>query len=180
MYLCGCRATRSQGGPSSGHLVLASDGRVLDAALRQQHEQLVEMQTVMEAATGVVAQQAAHIARLEQQQQQQQLQLLEAREGAVQAQAAVGSRDASPVAAAAAGGCTDRSSSPAGRGQAKPAAGRLSPAVVAVNYAAPAGVGFGQRPGTAGSTPPSWPKTAGAQLGMTASMKADLEAWRAK
>lgn len=140
-----------------GQIVSATEGPYLQAALRQQWQQLADLQAALEAARSVVAMQAAHISRLQQQADAEQAQ---------RNQQGLGSpppgrlSSPSPPLGAAAGArskalCTARPKT--AEGNSRPQA--PSP---------PGGLSDRQRPRTSNHS------------GMMASIKSDLEAWRSK
>jgi hypothetical protein len=140
-------------------LVPANEGRLLGAALKQQHQQLAELQSVLTATTNVVALQAAQIARL----QRQASEAEQCHRQQERVTAAAGPADGGSTAGDAAAQPTPRPASPAaaaGSSASRDASGRCSPAAL----------GLLARPRTAG---------AGGQ-GMAAVLKSDLEAYRAK
>jgi len=166
--VCTRRTGRSQGARAGGQLVPANEGRFIEAALRQQWHQLAELQAALDAATGVVVLQAAQIAHLQEHaandEQQQQLE-------ALSPEAAKGSNlvDQPHVAVS-----PDRQRKAAEGGRWSPVEpGKLmggpSPrSATATRAASPAGSMLAKRPPTSG------------HQGMIASLKSDLEAWRAK
>lgn len=159
----------------------ASEGRYFEAALRQQWQQLADLQTALEAATGLIATQAAHLTRLQQR--------AEGSEDAGQQAAACGQptwqaelhwqRPAAPRPGTA--GPHSQSSSPmmpSPSTRPRTAEGSrpfsASPSKLAGRGASPAlrspspAGSLGERPATS------------SHLGMMSSIKSDLEAWRAK
>lgn len=136
-----------------GHLVPASEGRYIAAALKQQWQQLADLQATLCATTGLVALQAAQIAHLQDQACSAEAQRM---------------RD-SPPAAQAAEHTAPPKTADGSRGDAaapgKLLVGRLPAGAAGMRTPSPPG---GRRPATT------------AHQGMLASMRSDLEAWRAK
>lgn len=155
---------------AGGQLVPANEGRFVEAALRQQWHQLAELQAALDAATGVVVLQAAQIAHLQEHaagdEQQQQLE-------AKSAEAARGSSSSSqsPGPAAVSPGRQRKTAEGSRWSPVEPGKlmGGPSPrSATATRAASPAGSMLAKRPPTSG------------HQGMMASLKSDLEAWRAK
>jgi hypothetical protein len=142
--------------------VPAPEGRYFEAALRQQ---MAELQTVLEATTGIVTLQAAQLARLQVHADAngEADELFEMQQIRASSSATVlrSSRVSSP--------------SPGSKPSTRPktADSTRSPA------AAARAAGLARTPSPAGGLPGGRPATSGHQ-GMMASLKSDLEAWRAK
>lgn len=166
--LSNCRIGRSQGACMKGQLVPASEGSYFEAALRQQWQQLAGLRTALEAATGLIVTQAAQLA---------QLQL--AAEGPPSSQAAAAGGSPSwqaelcwqRPAASPPGVCRPRSQNSSHAQRPRTAEGARPVSASRSKLSA-------RSPSPAGSLP-ARPSTS-SHLGIMASIKSDLEAWRAK
>lgn len=143
----------------------APEGRYFEAALRQQWQQMAELQTALEATSGIITLQAEQLARLQEHAgaDREAEEFFELQQIRASSPAAVlrSSRVSSP----------SPGFSPSTRP--KTADSMRSPA------AAVRAAGLARTPSPAGGLPEGRPATSGHQ-GMMASMKSDLEAWRAK
>jgi Tfp pilus assembly protein FimV len=168
MPTCGCRVGRSQGVRMGGTLAPATEGAYFAAAMQQQWSQIAELQATLDTMTGVVQLQAAQLARMQEHvEPQEQAADADSADDVEQRLPAAGSpsagRGVSPLAATrprTAGGTSQPSSASPSKFE---ASGRMS----ALRSPSPAGSLTDRRPTSS-------------HHGMIASMKSDLEAWRAK
>ena len=154
-----------------GVLVPAGEGGYFAAAMQQQWRQLAELQATLDATTGLVGLQAAQLARLQQQ--------VEAQEDAGDGVGSGGgaqqlAQAQSPAACSppAAGGVRPHARPKTAEGLARPHSASPSSrpperAATAMRSPSPAGSLTDRRPTSS-------------HHGMMASMKSDLEMWRAK
>ena len=157
-----CRLGRSQGVRFSGELVPASEGRYFEAAMRQQRSQLADLQAALDATTGVVALQAAHITRL-QEHAGVQADPLESLGQSAESQAVGRSKSCSPSATT-----LSQSTRPRTAEGCRAPPNTSAEKVAALRAHSPASSMINKRPATSN------------HQGMMACLKSDLEAWRAK
>lgn len=169
MPTCGCRVGRSQGVRMGGTLAPATEGGYFAAAMQQQWSQIAELQATLDTMTGVVQLQAAQLARM-----QEHVDITQ--EQAADADSADDAKQRSPAAGSPSAG---RGASPLGATRPRTAGGTSRPSSASPSrFEASGRMSALRTPSPAGSLSDRRPTSS--HHGMIASMKSDLEAWRAK